>query len=102
MDLLTTYTHDLELQAITALSLIYTLYKSPQHPLSFFQPAASSPAFPWQRLLTMEILQFHAPSFIFTASRVELLLTINSTIAPSLFSLPCRAQLNWAPQFYSF
>jgi hypothetical protein len=28
MDLLTTYTHDLELQALRTLSLIYTLYKS--------------------------------------------------------------------------
>jgi hypothetical protein len=36
MDLLTTYTHDSELQVITALSLISTLYKSPQHPLSLF------------------------------------------------------------------
>jgi hypothetical protein len=36
MDLLTTYTHNLELQVITALSLISTVYKSPQHPLSPF------------------------------------------------------------------
>jgi hypothetical protein len=35
MDLLTTYTHHSELQAITALSLISTIHKSPQHPLSF-------------------------------------------------------------------
>jgi hypothetical protein len=34
MDLLTTYTDDSELQVITALSLIYTLYKSLQHTLS--------------------------------------------------------------------
>jgi hypothetical protein len=52
MDLLTTYTHDLELQAITAPPLISTIHQSPQHPLSLFQPAVSSPAFPWQRLLT--------------------------------------------------
>jgi hypothetical protein len=31
MDLLTTYTYDSELQAITALSLIYRLYKSLKH-----------------------------------------------------------------------
>jgi hypothetical protein len=37
MDLLTTYTHDSELQVITAPSLISTLYKSPQHPPSLFQ-----------------------------------------------------------------
>jgi hypothetical protein len=36
LDLLTTYTHHLEIQVITALSLISTLYKSPQHQLSFF------------------------------------------------------------------
>jgi hypothetical protein len=34
MDLLNTYTHDSKLQIITALSLISTLYKWPQHPLS--------------------------------------------------------------------
>jgi hypothetical protein len=34
MDLLTTYTHDSELQAITTLSLLYTLYKSIHHTLS--------------------------------------------------------------------
>jgi hypothetical protein len=28
-----------------------------------------------------------------TAAHTELLSTVNSTIAPSLFSLPCRAQL---------
>jgi hypothetical protein len=38
MDLLTIYTH-LELQVITALSLIFTLYKSVQHPPSLFQRA---------------------------------------------------------------
>jgi hypothetical protein len=36
MDLLTTYKHRLQLHVITVLSLIYTLYKSPQHPLSHF------------------------------------------------------------------
>jgi hypothetical protein len=36
MDLLTAYTHNLELQVITALSLISTLHKSPQHPISLF------------------------------------------------------------------
>jgi hypothetical protein len=34
--LLTPYTHHSELQVITALSLISTLYSSPQHPLSLF------------------------------------------------------------------
>jgi hypothetical protein len=54
--LLTTYAHASELQAITAPLLISILYKSPQHPLSLYQPAVSSPAVPWQWLLTVEIL----------------------------------------------
>jgi hypothetical protein len=45
MDLLTTYTHGSELQAVTTPPLI-AIHKSPQHPLSLFQPAASSPAVP--------------------------------------------------------
>jgi hypothetical protein len=36
MDLLTTYIRHSELHVITALSLISTLYKSPQHPLFLF------------------------------------------------------------------
>jgi hypothetical protein len=36
MDLLTTYKHQSELHVTTALSLISTLYKSTQHPLSLF------------------------------------------------------------------
>jgi hypothetical protein len=56
-DLLTTYTHDSELQAITEPSLISTIHKSPQHMRSLSHPAVSSPAVPWQRLLTMDILQ---------------------------------------------
>jgi hypothetical protein len=57
LDLLNTLPHDLELQVITVPLLISTLYKSPQHPLSLFQPAVSSPIVPWQQLLTVEILQ---------------------------------------------
>jgi hypothetical protein len=57
MNLLTCITHDTELQVITVLSLISTLYKSPQHPLRLFQPAMSSSAVPWQRILAVEILQ---------------------------------------------
>jgi hypothetical protein len=61
MDLLTTYTYNLKLQAITAPPLISTIHKSPQHPLSFlFHPTVSSQAVPWQRLLTVEIFQLHA------------------------------------------
>jgi hypothetical protein len=57
MDLLTTYTHHLELQPITEPPIISTIHSSPQHPLSFFQPAVSSSAVPWQRLPAVEILQ---------------------------------------------
>jgi hypothetical protein len=59
MDSLTTSTHDSELQVITVPQLI-TIHKSPQHPLSLFQPAVSLPAVPWQRLQTVEIFQLHA------------------------------------------
>jgi hypothetical protein len=41
-------------------TLSSTIDKSPQHTLSLFQPAVSSPAVPWQRLVTVEILQLHA------------------------------------------
>jgi hypothetical protein len=75
MTLLTTYTHDSELQAITAPPLISTIHKSPHHPLSLLQPAVSSPAVPWQGLLTEEIVQLHALKFF-------------------LHSLPCRNILN--------
>jgi hypothetical protein len=63
--LLTTYTHDSELQIITWPPLILIIHISPQHPLSLFQPPVSSPAVPWQRLLTVEILQFQALRFYF-------------------------------------
>jgi hypothetical protein len=36
LDLLTAYTHDSELQAITASPLIPTIHKAPQHPLNLF------------------------------------------------------------------
>jgi hypothetical protein len=74
MDLLTTYKHGLELEAITAPLLISTIKKSPQHPLSLFPPAVSPLTDPWQRLLTVEILQLHA-------------------LRSSLHSLPCRTEL---------
>jgi hypothetical protein len=85
-DLLTTYTHHSELEAIIAPSLISTLYKTPQHPLSLFQPDVSSLAFPLQRLLRVEILQLHA----FSASLAE------------LKGLPTdNTQLTGSPQFCS-
>jgi hypothetical protein len=60
LDLLTTCTHHSELQVITAPPLISTIHSSPQHPLCLFQLAVSSPAVPWQRLLTVKIVQFSA------------------------------------------
>jgi hypothetical protein len=89
MDLLTTYTHHLEIQVITTLSLISTLYKSLQHPLSFFQPAMSSPAVPWQRLLTVDILQLHVFRFDLHSfpCRTQLT-TINWTVAPAQLVAP--------------
>jgi hypothetical protein len=39
MELLTTYTHDSELQVITAPPLISTIHRSPHQPLGLFQPA---------------------------------------------------------------
>jgi hypothetical protein len=60
MDLLTTYKHDLAVQIIRAPPLTSTIHKSLQRPLSIFQPAVSSPAVPWQQLLTVEILQLSA------------------------------------------
>jgi hypothetical protein len=63
MDLLTTYTHDSELQVIRAPPLISTIHKSPQQPPSLLQPAVSSPAVPWQRLLTVEALKLYTLRF---------------------------------------
>jgi hypothetical protein len=40
--------------------LIFTIHKSPQNPLSLFQPALSTPAVTWQWLLTVDILQPHS------------------------------------------
>jgi hypothetical protein len=60
LDLLTTCTHHPEVQVITALSLISTLYKPPQHALNLFQPAVSSSVVPYQQPLTVGILQLVA------------------------------------------
>jgi hypothetical protein len=89
MDLLTTYKHHPELQGITAPSLISKLYISPQQLLSLFQPAVSSPAVSWQRLLTVEILQLHVLRSSCHSHPCRTL--VNSTVAPSLL----RAQINW-------
>jgi hypothetical protein len=67
--------HDWELQAVTASPLVSTFHKSTQQPLTCFQPAVSSKAVPWQRLLAVEILQLHM-------------------LRLSLHSLPYRAELS--------
>jgi hypothetical protein len=54
---------DSEVRVITASSLISTIHKSPQHPLNLFQPPVSKPVVPWQRFLTLEILQLHVLRF---------------------------------------
>jgi hypothetical protein len=57
-DLLIICIHYSELQVIIALSLISTLYKSPQHPLSPFSSLLClQQPFPSKWILTMEILQ---------------------------------------------
>jgi hypothetical protein len=43
----------------SAMLLIFTVHKTPQHPPGLFQPAMSSPTIPWQQLLTAEIHQPH-------------------------------------------
>jgi hypothetical protein len=58
MDSLTTLTYRTTSNCMP--SLIFRIPRSPQHPLSLFQPAVSSLAVPWQRLLTVEILQLYA------------------------------------------
>jgi hypothetical protein len=74
MDLLTTYIHDWELQAIVATPLISTIHKITTAPAKPFPGDVSLPAVPWQRLLTVET-SVHALRFY-------------------LHSLPCSTQLN--------
>jgi hypothetical protein len=59
----TDHLYTTHVQVITAPLLISTIHKPPQHPLSLFQPTVSLPTIPWQWLLTVEILQFHALRF---------------------------------------
>jgi hypothetical protein len=97
LDLLTTYIHHSELQVITAPLLIYTIHRSPLHPLSHF-PACC--VFSSRSLATVSN---SGDSSAFLAHVVtvhpetELLSTVNWTVAPSILSLPCRAQLNCKP-----
>jgi hypothetical protein len=99
--LLTTCTHVSELQVSTALSLIYTFYKSPQHPLSRFPACCVN-----SRFLVTDIKQWRFFSFSLSGPSFKTpqnwLPTINWTIAPSLLSLSCRAQLNWISPILAF
>jgi hypothetical protein len=95
LDLLTTRTHHSELQVITAPSLISTLYKS-LHP--------KSPQFTFtNRFLLTDLNNEGSPASVLTSLltgeylTTELLSTVNSSVAPSLLSLPCRARLNRRP-----
>jgi hypothetical protein len=102
MILLTTYTHHSELQVITALSLISTLYKWLQNRLSLF-PASS--VFINLSLATVSNSRDSSGSRTHVPSSQppvkNSLSTLNSTTAPSLLSLLCRAQLNWLSLFSS-
>jgi hypothetical protein len=69
-------------KAVTVPPLISTIHKSPQHPPSLFQPAVSSPAVPWQRLLAAEILQLHALKFSHHRFRTDLVAPIVFLITP--------------------
>jgi hypothetical protein len=54
---------------------------------------------PWQRFLTVEILQLPAlmPLLSGEYSATELLSIVNSAIVPPLLFLPCRARMNCQP-----
>jgi hypothetical protein len=85
-DLLTTYTHNSELlvQVITAPSL-FSHYKSPQHTLSPFQPAVSSPAIP---------LVMASDSGVSSASTFKSFLNGSSLpTVPFLHSIPYRTDM---------
>jgi hypothetical protein len=98
MDLLTTYTHNSELQVITMLSPISTLYKSAQHLLSLFQPPVSLPAVPWQRLQPAEILQFQA--FRSSCHSRPCRTLVNCQVNYSAISSqpPLQSSTDWLPQ----
>jgi hypothetical protein len=89
-----TCTHQSEIQVITALSLSSTIHRSPHHPLSLF-PAC--------RVFNSRFLATASRAHVVTIRRISRNWTlVNSTIAPSLLSLECRAQLNCQPSTNSF
>jgi hypothetical protein len=86
----------LQLHVITDPLLIFTLYNSPQHPLSLF-PASNSRSL--ATALTVKVLQLPGLTSLLSGEYLasELLSTVSSTIAPSLLGLSCRARLNYQP-----
>jgi hypothetical protein len=77
MNLLITYIHDLKIQIITTPPLIFKIHKSPYYTLSLFQRAVFSEALPWQRLVTVEVLQLHALTPFPAGHRLATELNIN-------------------------
>jgi hypothetical protein len=80
---------------ITASLLISTIHRSTQHLLSRF-PACCVFSRSLATALTVEILELPALTSLLSCEypATELMSTVNLIIAPSLLSLPCRAQLN--------
>jgi hypothetical protein len=87
MDLLTTYTHDPELQAITAPPLMSTVHKSPQQPLSLFQAPVSLPAVTRKRLPKLKILQLDASKSSLNGGLVPNASSFSQSRFPQLSSL---------------
>jgi hypothetical protein len=96
MDLLTTYTHHSDLQIITALSLISTIHRLPQHLLSLFHTA----------VITSHYLATTSKSGDSSASRIQILSSqppsqnaskLNTDYSKISSQPPLRAQLNCQP-----
>jgi hypothetical protein len=94
MDLLTTYTHHSELQAITALSLIYALYKSPHAVISSLQ--CFQQPFPG---LTVDMLQLSALRSFLQDCSTELTANYQLHLAAPIlfFIIPLRGRRRQHP-----
>jgi hypothetical protein len=94
MDLFPTQTHHSELQ-FTALLLMSTIYKSPQHPLSFFLASCIFISRSRVIALRVEMLLLYVLRFELRSLPCRTLLsTINWTTVSSLLPLPSRGQIN--------
>jgi hypothetical protein len=89
--------HDSELQAITAPTIISIIHKSPQNLLSLFQSAVSSPAVPWQRLLTVKIPQLNS-----LQSCLHRLMYRTDSVAPIVFKVTSRHGPSRIPRFRQY